>query len=486
MQPAKTWLGVVGITFAAFMAVLDVQIVNTSLNNIAASLDASPEKASWLMTAYLTAEVVAIPLMAVVVQRLGLRNTAVTVITLFACFSLACARAWDFSSMIAFRALQGLAGGTMIPLALNGIMSLLPKEKRPIGMSLFAIAATCAPTLGPVLGGWLTEHHGWQWIFYINLVPAIVLVMAVLNGISVHHQRSSENAPVDKAGILLLLPALAALEVFLEEGNSHDWFDTPWITAAAIIAITGLIGFCLCEARTQKPLVNLSLLRIPGIPWCYWAIFGLGMALYGSIFLIAQYHARVQGFTPMHIAQILLWMGIPQLIILPFMPGLTKILPAELCVMVGFLLFLAGTLMNTPLTIDFAGEHFYLNQIIRAIGQPFIFVPLSLMVTRHVPAAEAASASILVDIFLAIGGASGIALLSTLLDRSQDHFYHGMSEASVAHTCPDQLTTSSLIELADKQSLIMAYSQGFWLICAFILFAMVCVVLSWFFSRAVL
>lgn len=480
----KVWLGVVGITFAAFMAVLDVQIVNTSLNDIAGSLGASPQKASWLMTAYLTAEVASIPLMVFFVQRFGLRNTAVGVIALFAGFSLACAQAWNFPSMIAFRAFQGLSGGTMVPLALIGIMSLLPKEKQSIGMSLFAIAATFAPTLGPALGGWLTEHHGWRWIFYINLIPSILLVMAVSSGIkSTNHPAEQENSHIDKIGILILLPALAALEVFLEEGNSYGWFDTPWITAAGIIAITGLIGFYLYESRTENPLVNLALLRIPSAHFCYWAIFGLGMALYGSIFLITQYHANVQGFPPLQIAHILLWMGLPQLIILPLMPRLMKILPVELSIIVGFLFFLTGTLMSTPLTVDFAGEYFYLNQVIRAIGQPFIFVPLSLVVTRHIPASDVVSASILVDIFLAIGGTTGIALLSILLERAKDHNYHEISEASVAHTYFDQLPAHTLIEMADKQSSIIAYSQGFWLISAFVVFAMICVALSWLSSQ---
>ena len=329
--------------------------------------------------------------------------------------------------MVTFRALQGLAGGTIIPLSLTGIMTLLNKEQRPVGMSLFAIAATCAPTIGPALGGWLAESYGWQWIFFINLFPAILLLFVIQHCIPSSSRFKAAINFSDWAGLLLLLPALAALEVFLEEGNSHHWFNTEWIVAAAIVASTGLIGFCITQIQSTKPLINIKLLSHSELMFAYCSILGLGMALYGSIFLITQYHAQVHGFSTLQIAKILLWMGIPQILILPFMPKLTTRIPPKISVIFGFLLFLTGTLFSTPPTVDFAGEYFYVNQLIRAAGQPFIFVPLSLLVTKHLSSEDIPSASIMVDIALAIGGALGIALLSIIIERKTSLHFNEMS-----------------------------------------------------------
>ncbi|WP_211829658.1 DHA2 family efflux MFS transporter permease subunit [Kistimonas asteriae] len=484
----RQWLGIIGIIFGAFMAVLDVQIVNTCLSDIAASLDTAPEKASWLMTAYLTAEVVAIPLIGVLVHNVGLRKVVLAVIILFAAFSLACANAWNFSSMVVFRSFQGLAGGTLIPLALTSIMTLLPQQQRTTGMACFAIAATCAPTLGPALGGWLAETWGWRWIFLINIPPALLLIAMVAKGIPA--AAPAKKHTIHGTGLLLILPGLAALEIFLEEGNSHNWFETPWITACGIIALIGIVLFCLTEYRARHPLINLKLLNDHRVHLCCWAVFGLGMALYGSIFLITQYHALVQGFSPGHIANVLLWMGIPQLMVLPFMPRLLKTINADASVIAGFLLFLTGTLLSTPLTSDFAGEHFYINQIIRAIGQPFIFVPLSVLITRHVPDHDAPSASMLVDVFLAIGGATGIAVLSTVLERRMDLHYHNLREVAGMNSALlnelnnlrmdtiDPLSATQLLHTVNEQAAIMAYSDGFFLIAGFIVFCIACIVMT--------
>src|ERR1700750_340449 len=232
---ARTWVAVMGATLGAFMAVLNIQIVNASLADIQGAIGAGIDDGGWISTSYLIAEIVVIPLSGWLAQvfsgRMYLRVNA----SLFLLSSAACAFAQDLPQMIALRAVQGFTGGVLIPMAFTLIITLLPKAKQPIGLALFALSATFAPAIGPTIGGYLTENWGWQFIFYVNLAPGALMVGMLYFSLDAKPMKLSLLAEGDWPGIITMAIGLAALQTVLEEGNKDEWFASPFIVRLTLI-----------------------------------------------------------------------------------------------------------------------------------------------------------------------------------------------------------------------------------------------------------
>ncbi|MGA7933679.1 MAG: DHA2 family efflux MFS transporter permease subunit, partial [Kovacikia sp.] len=251
--PFKTWVAVLGTVLGAFMAVLDIQITNSSLKDIQAALGATLEEGSWISTAYLVAEIVVIPLTGWLSRVFSVRRYLLVNATLFVFFSLCCAWAWNLPSMIVFRACQGFTGGILIPMSFTVLLTSLPPRKVPIGMALFAITATFAPSIGPTFGGWLTENFSWHYVFYINLLPGILLLAAVWYAIEAKPMQLRLLKQGDWFGILAMAIGLGSLQVVLEEGNRKDWFGSSLIVQLTAIAVIFLAIFFYLELTRKQP-----------------------------------------------------------------------------------------------------------------------------------------------------------------------------------------------------------------------------------------
>ena len=221
---AKTWLAVVGATLGAFMAVLNIQIVNASLADIQGAIGAGIDDGGWISTSYLIAEIVVIPFSGWLAQVFSIRIYLLTNAVLFLALSAACALARDLPQMIVLRAIQGFTGGVLIPMAFTLIITLLPKPKQPIGLALFALSATFAPAIGPTIGGYLTENFGWQYIFYVNLAPGAIMIAMLYFSLEAKPMKLSLLRQGDWPGIVTMAIGLGALQTVLEEGNKDDWF----------------------------------------------------------------------------------------------------------------------------------------------------------------------------------------------------------------------------------------------------------------------
>src|SRR3984957_10881984 len=256
----KTWLAVFGATLGAFMAVLNIQIVNASLADIQGAIGAGIDDGGWISTSYLIAEIIVIPLSGWLAQVFSIRIYLLTNAILFLLFSAACALAQDLPQMIVLRALQGFFGGVLIPMAFTLIITLLPKAKQSVGLALFAVSATFAPAIGPTIGGYLTENWGWQYIFYVNLVPGALMVGMLWFSLESKPMKLSLLAEGDWAGIITMAVGLSALQTVLEEGNKDDWFGSTFIVRLSVIAVVALALFFWVELTSRKPLLNLRLL----------------------------------------------------------------------------------------------------------------------------------------------------------------------------------------------------------------------------------
>ena len=231
--PLKTWIAIGAAILGVFMAVLDTQITNASLPEILGALSASLEEGSWMSTAYLAAEVVAIPLTVFFLRVFGARSYVLLNTVLFLLFSTLCGFAWNLESMIIFRALQGFFGGALIPTAMTLVITRLPPSKRPVALAWLMLASTLAPTLGPTVGGILTESYGWSSIFFINWIPGVLMFAGIAIGLEVQVKNYQLLLKIDWLGIAGMILGLGALIVFLEEGNRKDWFDSNLIRVCA-------------------------------------------------------------------------------------------------------------------------------------------------------------------------------------------------------------------------------------------------------------
>ena len=487
MSPLRMWTAVVGSTLGAFMAVLNIQIVNASLADIQGAIGAGTDDGGWISTSYLIAEIVVIPLSAWLARVFSVRNYLLTNAVLFLLFSVACAFAANLQQMIVLRAIQGFSGGVLIPMAFTIIITLLPKPKQPMGLALFALSATFAPAIGPTIGGYLTENWGWEYIFYVNLVPGVLMVGMLWISLDRAPMNLSLLAKGDWPGIITMAVGLAALQTVLEEGNKDDWFGSPFIVRLSVIAAVSLTLFLIIELRAAHPLLNLRLLARRNFGFGIVANFLMGVALYGSVFILPIYLTRIQGYNSEQIGMVLAWTGIPQLILIPLVPRLMKRIDARLLIIVGFALFAASNFMNIYMTSNYASDQLFWPNIVRAVGQALAFTPLTAIATAGIEQENAGSASALFNMMRNLGGAVGIAALQTFLTK-REQFHSNILTNSVSvfeeatrarianltnyfmnHEVSDQAlaTHKAIVAIASDvrtQANIMAFSDTFYLL----------------------
>jgi DHA2 family multidrug resistance protein len=492
---SKTWIAVIGATLGAFMAVLNIQIVNASLADIQGAIGAGIDDGGWISTSYLIAEIVVIPLSGWLAQVFSVRRYLLTNAILFLVLSVACAFAQDLPQMIVLRAIQGFTGGVLIPMAFTLIITLLPKSKQPVGLALFALSATFAPAIGPTIGGYLTENWGWQFIFYVNLVPGAVMIGMLWFSLEAKPMKLSLLREGDWAGIITMAIGLSALQTVLEEGNKDDWFGSPFIVKLSIIAAVALTAFLWIELTAKKPLLNLRLLFRRNFGFGMSANFLLGVALYGSVFILPVYLSRIQGYNAEQIGMVLAWTGLPQLLLIPLVPRLMKRFDPRLIIGIGFALFAASNFMNIYMTNDYATDQLFWPNIVRALGQALVMAPLSAVATAGIEAENAGSASGLFNMMRNLGGAVGIALLQTLLTKREQYHSNVLMQSvsmleQATRTRIDQLTQNfihhgvvdhaeathraviAIDHIVQKQAFILAFSDTFYLLGAALIVAL--------------
>ena len=427
----KTWMAVIGSVIGAFIAVLNIQITNASLPNIQGAIGAGLDDGGWISTAYLVAEIVVIPLTGFLTPVFSLRRYLLGNTILFLVMSVACAFAHNLNEMIILRALQGFFGGVLIPMAFTITLTMLPKSKQPVGLAMFAVSATFAPAIGPTIGGYLTETYGWQYIFYVNLIPGAIMLATLWPSLKPAPMNLSLLAKGDWFGIATLAIGLASLQTVLEEGNKDDWFGSPFIVRLSVIAVVSLALFLWIELTVSNPLLNLRLLKRRNFGLGSLAAVILGMALYGSVYLLPVYLSQMQGYNSEQVGMVLAWTGLPQLVLIPFVPFLMRHIDTRLMVAGGFALFALSCFMNLGITPDYAGDQLFVPNLVRAVGQAFVLTPLSSLATGGIERENAGSASAMFNMMRNLGGSIGIAVLETFLTK-REQFHSNMITAQVS------------------------------------------------------
>jgi DHA2 family multidrug resistance protein len=423
------------VMLGAFMAVLDIQITNSSLKDIAGAIGSSIDEGSWISTAYLVAEIIVIGVSGIMAATFSNKRYLLFSAVGFLIFSVCCAFCGNLQELIICRALQGFTGGALIPLAFSAILILLPKSKQSVGLALFGFTATFGPSIGPSIGGWLTDNYGWQWIFFINIPPGLALIAIVWTCMKQDAAHPELIYEMDYFGIVTMAIGLGSLEYVLEEGERKDWFGNVYIFRFAWIAGIFITLFFIRELTAKKPFLNLSLFRYRSFTLSCIIQTALGLGLYGTVFIVPEYLSSDQGYSASDIGETLIWVGIPQLFILPFVPKLIKIFDIRLVIGVGAFFFALSCFMNAYLDPDYARPQFVVSNIVRAIGQPLMLIPLLSLATSDIPARESGSASALFNMMRNMGGSVGIALLSTLV-TNREHLHSVRYNSAVTAGSP--------------------------------------------------
>nr|WP_244642938.1 DHA2 family efflux MFS transporter permease subunit [Phyllobacterium sp. 628] len=468
----------------AFMAVLNIQITNASLLNIEGGIGTGVDNGAWISTAYLIGEIIVIPLTDYLSRVFSFRRFLLVNSLLFLAFSVACAFARNLEEMIVLRAIQGFTGGVLIPMAFTLILTRLPKYQQSVGMALFAITATFAPAIGPTIGGYLTENYGWQYIFFINLVPGAFMVTVLYLNLERQPMNLGLLRDGDWYGIACMAIGLAALQTVLEEGNKNDWLGSPFIVRLTVIAVVFLALFVWIELKVKNPAVNLRLLKRRNFGLGTAANMLVGFGLYGSVYLLPQYLGQVQGYNSEQIGSVMAWTGLPQLLIIPFVPMLMGRFDTRIIVFLGLCVFGGSCFMNIHMSADYSGDQLWLPNIVRAIGQAVVMAPLTAIAMVGVARHESAAASGVFNMLRNLGGAFGTAMLATIvtkreqfhsntignsvnlfsetvrgrLDQMTGYFMaHGVSDPNAAR----EQAIIALGKMVKRQSLIMGYSDTF-------------------------
>ena len=480
--PLRTWIAVVGAALGAFLAILNIQIVGAALADIQGAIGAGRDEGGWITTAYLVAEIIVIPISGWLARVFSVRLYLLVNTCAFLVLTVACAFTTDLSQMIVVRAMQGFAGGVLIPLAFSIIMTRLPPSKQPVGLSIYAISAIFAPSIGPAIGGWCNDTFGWQSIFFVNLLPGAVMFAMLWFSLDREPLRLDLLRQGDWAGIAAIAIGLGALETVLEEGEKDDWFGSRFIVRLTVVAAVSLAVFTVVQLKRKTPLLNLRLLVRRNFGLGTLANFFFGFSMYGWIYIVPLYLGRIQGYDAEQIGGVLIWIGLPQLAIIPLIPMLMRRVEPRLLATVGYVLFIAGSLLATNLSGDFSGPQFLASSLVRAVAQALVMTPLSAIAVAGIEKANASSAAALYNMIRNLGGAIGIAVLQTFLTkREQFHsdvltgqvsmlgqatrdrldalahrfMVHGVSDAAYAH----HEAAVALARLVRRQANMLAFSD---------------------------
>ncbi len=416
-------LGFFAMVFGMFMAILDIQIVSSSIGEIQAGLAASADEISWVQTSYLIAEVVMIPLSGYLSRLMSTRILFVVSALGFTLSSLACAVAWNIEAMIVFRAIQGFLGGAMIPTAFATTFALFPASRRTGVTILIGLVATMAPTLGPTLGGWLTQAVSWHWLFLINVVPGIFVSLAVWSLLDIDKPNWSLLKGFDAAGLALMAIFLGTLEYVIEEGPRKEWFSDQHLLMLAVVCGVAGIAFFWRMFTYANPIVELRAFTDRNFALGCLFSFILGIGLYGSVYLMPLYLGRVRGFNSLQIGELMFVTGAFQFLSAPIAGALTRVLEPRVMLGFGLALFGTGVYMTGQMTAEWGFWEFFLPQAVRGLSLMLCFMPINQIALGTLPPDKVKNASGLYNLTRNLGGAVGLAILNTLLsDQNQLHW----------------------------------------------------------------
>ena len=484
--PAARWIVLIALMAGTVMEVLDISIVNVAVPEMMGNLGATLDQISWVATGYIVANVITLPLTGWLSMYFGRRRYLAGSIVLFTIASILCGMSRTLNELVIFRILQGVGGAALLSTAQAVLFEIFPPRQIGMVQAIFGIGVMVGPTVGPTLGGWITDNYSWPWVFFINVPIGIVAVALTLSFMRESQYRHTLSGKVDIIGIALLAVGIGSLQTMLEKGLREGWFESSLIRWLAFFAVAGIVAFVIWELRTPHPAVNLHVLKHRD--FAAGTIFGvvLGFGLYGGIFVLPVYLQGLRHFTAAQTGWILFPGGMATAITLPFTGRLvTRVSPRRL-VALGAIGFMASMWVLHFITLDTSAHQLFLPLALRGVAMGFLFLPLSLAALGSLVGKDIGAGTGLFNLSRQLGGSAGIAFLSTFIDHrssihratlvehinpynpvSQQWLYKAqaglMAKGSVASVAKQQ-ALSLIDRTVQGQAMVMAYSDAFLII----------------------
>ena len=467
--------------FGMFMAILDIQIVSASLAEIQAGISASADEIPWVQTSYLIAEVIMIPLSGFLSRALSTRYLFVISAAGFTLMSILCSTATSIQEMILWRACQGFIGGGMIPTVFASAFSIFPRNKQSVISPLIGLVATLAPTIGPTVGGYLTDLFSWHWLFLVNVLPGIIVTTVSWFLIDFDKPDFKLLKQFDWIGFLTMAGFLGTMEYVLEEGPTDNWFDSDAIAVGVAVSAASAVFFFWRVATTKAPVVDLSAFKDRNFWTGSLFSFVLGVGLYGLTYLYPVYLARVRGYSALQIGETLFLTGACMFVMAPISGQLMRRgVDPRVMLAVGFTGFAVGTYQASLITTDWDFNELLIPQILRGISLMLIMIPVTTTALGTTPPQKLKNASGLFNLTRNLGGAVGLALINTLLNKRLDlHLARLHEQVAWGHTAAEETlaklteqmarfgsdaqlaATKKLAELVRSQATVMAIADVF-------------------------
>ena len=486
--PARhKWLIAVTVMSGAIMAALDISIVNVALPQMRGSLGASVEEITWVSTGYILSSVILMPMIAFLSSRFGRKRFYLFSTLLFTFFSTLCGFAWDLQSIIFFRVIQGIGSGTLIVVSLAILRETFPPEEQGTAMGIYGFGVILGPAIGPTVGGWLTDLYSWRWIFYIKWPLGILNALLILKFIEdPPYLIREKGGTLDLAGLFFMAVGLGAIQVILAKGNNRDWFESNLIVMLAVIAAAALLMFAYRELTTEKPAVNLRILKdFNFLSACIFTGF-LHLALMGSLFLFPLFLQQLLGYPVLDSGLALLPRSIAMMLAMPLGGRLYNRTGPKFLIGAGSLINALSFYQLSGLSLNTGYWEFFIPQVLQGMGFGLIFVSLITAALSSIENRFMTDASGLFNVVSQVFGSMGIAVVATILTRrvtwsrallmeqitafsdATAEKMHTISSILTARGVSpgdiDTMTLKMMEHIVMKQATILAYNHVFYLL----------------------
>jgi DHA2 family multidrug resistance protein len=449
------------------MEVMDTSIANVALPHIAGGLSAGQDEATWVLTSYLVANAVVLPMSAWLSSRFGRKRFYMTCVALFTGSSFLCGLAPNLGLLVFFRVLQGMGGGGLGPSEQAILADTFPAAKRGMAFAVYGMAVVLAPAIGPTLGGWITDHYSWRWIFYVN-VPTGLLSLFLTNFMvqdpphMQEMQRRAKGAPVDFTGIVLVATGLGALQVVLDKGQREDWFHSAFITAFTLLAVAGLAAFAIWEWTRQHPVLELRLLKNSNFAVACALMLALGIALFGSTVLIPQFVQVELGYSAQKAGEVLSPGGFVIILLMPLVGFLVSRVDARYLIAGGFVIVALALFDMTRWTLGIDYRTAMMARVYQAMGMAFLFVPINTISYANMPPQASNQVSAMINLMRNVGGSIGISMVTTLIvRRAQVHQAYLSANTFAANPKMQQALSGIAQHLAPRSGEAQAMRQAY-------------------------
>jgi len=440
---ANKYLIAIAVTLAAVLELVDTSIVNVAIPHMMGNLGATLDEISWVSTGYIIANVIVIPMSGWLSAYFGRRRYLTGSILLFVLSSFFCGAATSLWGLVLWRVVQGIGGGALLSTAQSTLFEAFPIEERGIGQAIFGVGVMVGPTIGPTLGGYIVDTFSWPWIFYINVPLGILAALMVWTYVrNAAHQERAES--IDVLGILLLAVGVGSLQWMLERGERYDWFESRFVTVLAITSAASIIALIWHELRTPEPVINFRVLKSRQLATGVTYASLLGLALYGSIFVLPVFLQSLHGFTAWQTGKVILPGALASAFTMAFVGRNSQRLDARYTVTIGAFGFLLSMWMLSKLTLDAGAGDLFWPLIIRGVALGLIFVPLTNASMAELEVRQLAQGTGLFNLTRQLGGSLGIAIMATLLQR-YTRFEKAVLSTNVGAYDPEAVTRVTML-----------------------------------------